>query len=292
MGQVLRIRLERCFENGQSAAAGHAVAEGDARAESLRLVRKSTKIGRALLRLCRGCVPAETQAGAESLLRETSATLAPMRDRDATRATISRLFAGRSDERARHVAETLAAQLLAGESGSNELETERALVARAARRLADLDESIRRWRLEELSDDSVAEGMVRSWRVIRRLARGAWLDEGSEASHLLRRRCARLSLQIAAFEEFLPKQVRGLRRSLRTVTQSLGDEHDLEMLAQRLSLHRHRVGSEAFVSAALDLCAKARRRLRLKAAEALVERLSIRPKTLRRCLRRRRANAG
>ncbi|MBL9150547.1 MAG: CHAD domain-containing protein [Phycisphaerae bacterium] len=285
LGVLLRARFERAFSGALSAASMHATCDADDRSEMLRVVRKSTKIGRALLRLARGCVDEESVAGAESLLRETSSLLAPLRDRDAIVATIGKLFAGRNDERARHVADSLARVVLVANEPDEDLPFERAAVRRAGQTIAHLAEAIRSWPLERIPDREIIEGMVRSWRIVRRLTEDPIVDVDTETSHLIRRRCARLSLQLAAFEDVMPKRIRELRRSLRAVTRGLGDEHDLELLAERMSLGRARIGSDAFANAALDLCRRARRRLRAGAADAIAEERSLRPRELRAFLR-------
>jgi len=285
LGVLLRARFEHAFSGALSSADLHARCDADDRSEMLRIVRKSTKIGRALVRLAKGSVDAESIAGAESLLRETSSLLAPLRDRDAIVATIGKLFAGRNDDRARHVADSLARVVLVADDAADDVAFELASVRRAAQTIAHIADAIGAWPLERIPDEAIVEGIVRSWRIVRRLTDEPLIDVDTETSHLIRRRCARLSLQLAAFEDVMPKRIRTLRRSLRAVTRSLGDEHDLELLAERMSLGRARIGSDAFANAALDLCRRARRRLRAGAAEAIGEERGLRPRELRAFLR-------
>ncbi|GEM_PF-1829166 len=286
LGAALASRFVGSLERALAEAGGHASGTAAERAEAVRQIRKATKRCRALLPMIGAAAPPESLSGAQRMLSDVSSLLSPVRDRDAMLATIERLLASRDESRVGQARATLAAAVLPAGVDARSRDLEDLLVHRGSGTLARLAVAAEVFRFDLVAADGVVDVMGEAWRAARRVARSEWANGDIEASHALRKHCARLAMQLSFFNGDEPKLLRGMRKSLRSVTKSLGDEHDLAMLAERISLERSRFASEHFVTTAVELCNRARRRMREKAALSMAPALALRTKRFRRALDR------
>lgn len=283
--EAIKGRFIGALDSSMRQAIVHAGAISPAeRAEALRLVRRGTKIGRALLPFLVNAAPPESLAGASRALRDAAGLLSAIRDRDAMLATIDRLFGSRSGARTQHARAMLAIVVVPAGVECKARELEDLLVMRASAMLARLAASAQRFQFERVTVRDIAKPIASELKRLRREQRSGWFEGPIERAHSIRKGCSRMVLQLTAIEEHLPRSARRLRKALREVNSRLGDEHDLAMLAERISLDRSRFPSEEFVNTALDLCRRAQRRLRERATGALEEAAVIRPRDLRRKL--------
>lgn len=285
IGDAVRGSALEALDASLARAAVHPTVSIEERGESLRLVRRASKRVRAILPFARPALRVEIADGTERLLTDASALLSPMRDRDAVVATVDRLFGDRRDATG-DAARTALTAIVAPEERADHSAFERMAVARAAALLAEARDQVADWPVDAIGAAEVAEAMAQSWRVVRRETRGRW-DEGDlETVHDVRKRCSRLAVQCGLLEPFRRKPFRGLRRVLRSVNGTLGDDRDLAMLAERLALRGPAARGQAFTDEALAVVARTRSRLRARAAEEIQSALAIKPGALARAVRR------
>lgn len=276
------------FDASLACAASHDPAATEARADSLRLIRRASKRVRAVLPFVRPTLRVEIADGLERLLRDASALLSPLRDRDAILATVDRLFAARRDGAGNAARAALAAIVAPADdrSRADNLAFESMSVARSAALLAEARRQAEAWPIDAIGSDEVATAMAESWRVVRREARGRWDEADIETVHDVRKRCAQLAVQCGLLESFRKKPFRRLRRTLRSVNATLGDDRDLAMLAEHLALRGPAARGQEFTDEALAVVARARGRLRARAVTELRAALSLKSSALARSVRR------
>ena len=276
------------LDRARDAAARHAAANAEDRPGLVKIVRKATKTGRALLRLLghgSDLIAGETRDGIERMLSDAAAMLAPIRDRDAMIETVERLLAGKSGERAEQARELLVGVVVPPPVGDDQIAFENALVRRAMLLIESSDRALRSAGLASIDADAIADGLARIWRRARRRANRSWQGEGENA-HDVRKACSRLVHQLTLIEPDLPKRVRRFRRKLREATAALGEEHDLAILSQSIGLQEERLGS-TFSDAVLIVCRRGRERLLEEAGIALAEAMTLKPRGLARAVAKR-----
>ena len=290
--QSLQTMLSARFASAIDSAMKHSIeyASGEPirQVEAVRRIRKATKVLRAVIALASEAAPVESLAGADRMLGDTSSLLSPIRDRDAMLATIERLLGANDDARIRQARMTLTAVVLptdmsADADGQSKVLRD-LLVQQAIGILARLTAASHHFRFECVTVDGVVDAISESWRAARRLASSEWATADSEASHVLRKQCSRLAIQLAIVDSHAPRSIRQIRKGLRAITSSLGREHDLAMLAERISLERSSFPNAQFVATAIELCARARCRMRDQASSNVDRTFSIRTKSFRRGL--------
>lgn len=280
------------LDQGLAEGREHAIGDAARRAESIRLLRKSTKALRALLPLVTQAAPPEAIAGAERMLSDAAGLLAPLRDRDAMLKTVNRLFQGKEGLRVEEVRSLLRGIVVApGNEPAHDRPLEDLLMVRAASTIGRVRLGVESFQFDAIDPRFVARTIARGWAGVRRAVRSDWDTGDSEAAHEVRKACGRLALQFTFLEERKPKPFTRLRKHLRDATSALGDEHDLSMLAENIAIERARFPGDDFVEAALGLCRKARERLRSDAAEAIAKVAEVRSREIRRAAARALANS-
>jgi CHAD domain-containing protein len=265
-GDVLRGRFVTALEQARQAAAAHAAGGIAERIEAVRRFRKSLKAARAVLPLLDRGTCYATLAANKSALSAASDLLAPVRDRDALQRTVARMYgvARRSHATGNRGILNMAIAMPGGDADMRTLED--LLMARAVAWVVRVVEALPEIHFEEIDADEVANVIGKRWRAARRLASTVFEKDDSEALHELRRRASRLALQFAAFPKAGRLQV--LRKRLRGITSALGDEHDLSMLAERISVARPSFNGNHVFLATYLVVKKARGRLRDQAKAA------------------------
>lgn len=288
------------MEGALAAAVAHPNASALERPALLKQVRKATKTGRAMIRLIAAAMPDEVRIGAEHAMHDAASLLSAVRDRDAMTATIDGLLDGKLDDRADRAKAVLHDVIAIPPVGDDELAFEVALVRRAAALLSRGADLIGRVADESISARDVGNAMAATWRKARRRANRAWecpsdADEQThadpEAAHEARKAASRLVHQLSLVEPDLTKPLRRFRQQLRKATAALGDEHDLALLAERIALHRDRLGP-TFADAVLNVCRRGQMRMRENAGVALAEAMTMTPRELGRRIRRRYADGS
>jgi CHAD domain-containing protein len=220
--------------------------------EAVHEARKDMKKLRALLRLARGELGKDVFARENACLRDAARELAGTRDSDVMLETLEALElpAGLGSE----LREAIQAARTA--AGADEREaaarTAVAMLKEARRRVAD-------WPLERDSFDAVADGLDRGYRRGRRAFRTALDEPSAEALHEWRKRVKDLWYHHTLLRELWPPVMSAVGDEAHELSDRLGDDHDLVVLAAWVHGHLDADGefSEAVIRRREELQAEA-----------------------------------
>lgn len=191
--------------------------------------RKAIKKERSLLRLVRGNLQPGQRRQENSALREAAQGLAGVRDADVVMATLDRL------------SERFAGQLPAGTFARicEQLTSARAMEAdnklRAIEVLAAIRSRIPEWRLTGGGWDALEGGLTRSYKRGRKAFRLARATGSLEDLHEWRKRVKDLWYQQRLLEQVCGPAVKGQAEEAHHLSELLGEDHDLGMLAGKLT---------------------------------------------------------
>jgi CHAD domain-containing protein len=190
--------------------------------------RKAIKKERSLLRLVRGLPPAQRRQE-NSALREAAQGLAGMRDAEVVVATLDRL--------SEHFAGQLPAGMFAGIR--EQLTSERAMEVdnkpRAIEELAAIRSRVSEWRLTGGGWDALEGGLARSYKRGRKAFRLARATGSLEDLHEWRKRVKDLWYQQRLLGPICGPAVTGQAEEAHHLSELLGEDHDLGMLAGKLT---------------------------------------------------------
>jgi len=198
--------------------------------EAVHEARKELKKTRALLRLARAELGEETFARENACFRDAARELAGTRDADVMLETLGALElpAGLGWEL------RTAIQAERAQGGEDERE------AAAGGALAILEEARTRvagWPLERDSFDALAEGLERTYRRGRNAFRTARAAPSAEALHGLRKRVKELWYHHTLLREVWPPVMSAVGDEAHELSDRLGDDHDLVVLAGWVGQH-------------------------------------------------------
>jgi CHAD domain-containing protein len=192
--------------------------------EAVHEARKDMKKLRALLRLARGELGRETFARENACFRDAARELAGTRDSDVMLETLAALElpAGLGSELREAIQEEMARRA----------DDDRKAAARAA--VAVLKEARKRvgeWPLEGDSFEALADGLERTYRRGRRTFREAREEPGAETLHEWRKRVKDLWYHHTLLRELWPPVMSAVGDEAHELSDRLGDDHDLVVLA-------------------------------------------------------------
>jgi CHAD domain-containing protein len=218
-------------------AAAAALSDGiaDDPVGSVHAARKAVKKERSLLRLARAAIPGKRRRRANDRLREASRGLSDVRDADVMIQTLDALaqrFVGQLPqstfdgvrEPLAHERDEQRAQLAGSALGP-----ETAAQLGAVR--AELDE----WKLRRGGWPALEPGLKRSYRRGRHAMRVAERDRSVEAMHAWRKRAKDLWYHERLLADICGPAVKGQAKDLDRLSDLLGDDHDLGVLAARVA---------------------------------------------------------
>ena len=228
--------------------------------ETVHTVRKRCKEVRGLARLVRPA-PGNEFATFNNLVREAAESLSSIRDAHAVLATFDDLTM-RSGEHDEHLAEVRARQaqqaLEATESlrcgGDERIEKARKLLTKA-RKL------VRRWQIDD-GFAPLAGGLSVTYRRGKRGLRAAERNPNDHNLHEWRKAVKNLWYQARLLEPISPSVLSPLVASLDDLAESLGDDHDLAVLIERLRSDPDRYGGLEAADRAVRLAESQRLDLR------------------------------
>jgi CHAD domain-containing protein len=197
--------------------------------ETVHDVRTRCKKVRAVLRLYRPGLGTEYRRANDDV-RDAARELSPLRDARATLATFDELVAATHGERVPGEGLAGARAGLARRAHEAERDDPSPALARAERRLARVRGRLEGW----APDDDVAivlEGLAANYRAARRAFRAARDEPGDEAFHDWRKRTKYAWHHVKLLEPVAPSALRPLGRRLKDLSDGLGDDHDLAVLA-------------------------------------------------------------
>jgi CHAD domain-containing protein len=186
--------------------------------------RKDMKKLRALLRLARGELGEEAFARENACFRDAARELAGMRDADVMLETLDALDlpAGLGSELRKVIQ---AEREGAGADGREAAARSAAAMLKEARKRVD------EWPLERDSFDALADGLERTYRRGRRTFRAALEEPTAEALHDWRKRVKDLWYHHTLLRELWPPVMRAAGDEAHALSDRLGDDHDIVVLA-------------------------------------------------------------
>ena len=192
--------------------------------EAVHEARKDMKKLRALLRLARGELGKETFERENGCFRDAARELAGTRDSDVMLETLASLELppGLGWE----LRKLMQAQLALGGERDRE-----AAAGRAAAILKEARKRVDDWPLAEESFGAVADGLERTYRRGRRAFRAALDEPSAEALHEWRKRVKDLWYEHTLLRELWPPVMSAAGDEAHELSDRLGDDHDLVVLA-------------------------------------------------------------
>ena len=198
-------------------------------AETIHLLRTTTKQLRALLRMLRPLISATTFEREDARLKAAADRVASGRDLAVARATLTMLAKAAPDARNRAALVRLRHSLHEHTTPSPERDPARA-IGESARDLEHSGRALRRMRIAPGDWHAVAPGITDVYRRAQRRMKAAQKDRNDEAFHQWRIPAKRLSYQLRWIEPFWPKRFSPMIRHLHKLEEDLGNDHDVAVL--------------------------------------------------------------
>lgn len=244
-----------------------------ARREAIHDARKRLKKARAALRLVRDALGSEAYRRENERLRDAARPLSEVRDADVLLATLGGLMR-RPDPTERRVLRTMRRRLAADRRAvqrrfraEHALDTTRKLIVRARRRAKGWP-SHRGWSV-------LGRGLARVYRAGRESHAAARAEASNEHLHECRKQAKYLWHQLQLLEPARPGLMRRLQNRAHTLSDRLGDDHDLAVLRDRLEAARTALPEGAVRR--IEPTIEARRKVLQREAFALARRLYDEP---------------
>ncbi len=236
----------------------------DDTAEAVHEVRKRCKKLRALIRLIRP-VAGEIYRHENTCFRDAARNLSVLRDSTAVIETFDKLadcFSEQLDHRISSSArKALSAEKkdIHGELDINSKLKEFAVVMKNARKRAAS------WSLEAEECNAVEGGLEKTYRRGRNAMKNAYVKCSDEAFHEWRKRVKYHRYHMRLLRNVWKPVMKARREELITLSDLLGDDHDLAVLAKLIREEPDKFGSGPDVQILLELVRRRRARLRDKA---------------------------
>lgn len=204
------------------------------RAESIHEARKSLKMLRALVRFVRRSLGRAAYARQNRRLRDTGRELSAIRDAHVVLTAI-RDLEHELDREERHVVNTVR-RALEAKQRSLHVDTLQSSVESARSRLQAFRRTVDEWRLDVSLDDLV-DALSGAYRAARRARRAALAHGGDERLHEWRKRTKDLWYQLRLLRDLWPAMTEGWIKEAHRLSDLLGDDHDLGVLASDVRTH-------------------------------------------------------
>jgi CHAD domain-containing protein len=194
--------------------------------------RKRLKKSRSALRLVRPAMPRGDYRRENRLLRDRGRAMSGTRDADVMVETVDKLsdrFAGQEPAALfDSVRERLAERAEAARADPGD-------VGRHASELRELVGRVEGWPAQDLSFDTFARALARTYKRGRKAFRRVEEDPTDEALHEWRKRVKDLWYQLRLLGVVWPGLMKAHAREAKQLSRLLGDDHDLAVLTQRLA---------------------------------------------------------
>ena len=199
--------------------------------------RKSIKKTRALVRLARPVLPAKARRNENAALRDAGRLLSGTRDADVLHATLDDL-AEREVGRVSQGSIALAHEILdrraqAGPDADADADTGGPAAA-AAGALEAVAARVEGWPLDEADADALREAAVEAYRRGRAALEAVRRDPSIEALHDWRKRVKDLWYHQRLLRDLWPAVLKAQAAETKRLSEDLGDDHDLAVLAEAL----------------------------------------------------------
>jgi CHAD domain-containing protein len=227
--------------------------------EAVHEARKDMKKLRTLLRLARGELGKDVFARENACFRDAARELAGTRDADVMLDTLASLKL--PEARGLELRKLVEAQLARNGAGDRD-----AAASRAVTILSEARTRVDDWPLADDSFDAVAKGLERTYRRGRRAFRAAQEEPTADGLHEWRKRVKDLWYDHTLLRELWPPVMSAVAGEAHELSDRLGDDHDLVVLAAWV--HGHLDPDPVFSDAVIG-----RREVLQREAFALGERL-------------------
>ncbi len=230
--------------------------------ETVHTVRKRCKEVRGLARLARPALGNEF-ATFNHLVRDAAESLSSIRDAHAVLATFDDLtmWSGEHDE---HLAEVRAPQAQRALEATESLRRDDERIEKARTLLTKARKRVSRWQIDD-GFAPLAGGLSVTYRRGKRGLRAAERNPNDHNLHEWRKAVKNLWYQARLLESISPSVLSPLVASLDDLADSLGDDHDLAVLIERLRSDPDRCGGIEAVDRAVRLAEGQRLELRRRA---------------------------
>lgn len=272
--RVAREQIDRAVEE-------LSVGEHD-RHEGIHDARKRLKKIRALLRLVRDELGA-TYRFENALFRDTARRLSSVRDAEAMIETFDSLVEQSGNQMGRPVIPSMRHALV--ERRNEIAEADVGLDDRIDQVIAELGNARRRvgdWHLKHGGFRAVRPGLARTYRRARNGMAQAYDELTPEAFHEWRKRVKYHRYHTRLLRNVWKRPFQARREALKTLSDYLGDEHDLAVFSQILVDERERFGADRNVELTVDLVNRRRAELRALARPLGAKLFAEKPKRLKR----------
>ena len=208
---------------------------GDDRTNQIHDIRVHLKKVRAALRLARSAIGAQYQAE-NACFRDVAHELSPQRDAQAALDVLGKLAARARQEGAdaalAEALETFRRRLTEEQRALAEQTTDE-IWTQLAERLRAADERVDAWTNDVRGFETIAEGLENSYRRGRRAMQCALERPTPETLHEWRKQAKYHRYQVNLLEEAWPEALKARTRSLKRLSDLLGDDHDLVVLREK-----------------------------------------------------------
>jgi len=250
---AFRFRLAETFEEGCQRIAREQIERAQAQLKgpddpviAVHETRKSLKRLRALLRLIRPALGESVFHHENAQLRETARILSSARDRHVLLETVAKLEAAASFQK-KGLGQAVRAALTAT-NGEQSPIFESTALRQAQGRMAEAKKRLARLRLLGRGFDVVGPGLEACYRRVRRAFRAAYVELTDEAFHEWRKGAQQHWRHMLLLTRAWPASLAARASEARSLSQILGDDHDLAMLIAFLrSDTGSRLGEDAAV---------------------------------------------
>jgi CHAD domain-containing protein len=197
--------------------------------------RRQIKKARATLRLMRACLSLKAYRLEEALLRKAARPLGTLRDGRVLIETLDELrprYRGAAALLGTQVLRKTLVEALANERervllGPEGLKLSHHLLRKARRESSS-------WPVRRADDDKLLQGLRQRYGCGRRALKAAQRKPSVEAFHRLRKQTKYLSHQLQLFAPSRTSKLAALAAAFHQLSDELGDEHDLAVLAERV----------------------------------------------------------
>jgi CHAD domain-containing protein len=251
--------------------------------------RKSLKRVRATVRLVRDELGDEAYRRENVAFRDAGRRLGGARDSQVLLETLDALTDRYADEAPPERFERLKRTLVGQHGAAQRRLHEGAAVAEVLGELGHARAHVGGWQLEREGLDALAPGLKRIYRRGRRAYRTARQEPSTENLHELRKRAKYLWYAAQIVRAAAPKKMRRIARRAHQLSDLIGEDHDLALLAQRANERRDRF-ADATAAGELTVLVERRRAELQRGALELARRLfRKKPRTIVRPLEKPRA---
>jgi CHAD domain-containing protein len=211
--------------------------------EDIHVARKSIKRARATLRLLRHALPKSTYRHGNATLRDSARPLSAVRDAKVLVDALDQLSELEPDAIKPKSAEPLRRALVRERSNMRQRarsKTDGLALARGG--LETVRSRAAHWRVGDQDWSVLGKGLQRVYSKARQLLASAERAPTAECLHEWRKQVKYLWYQVALLEPLGAGWINELADQLHTLSDYLGDDHDLAVLRERATSHGHTFG--------------------------------------------------